>query len=328
MTTLFNRSLQLDVFANNRKITLAKPGDRPGIDSLYVEFDVQVSRDKEPNRAKISIRNLNPTNRNLFEADHQGVELSAGYGGEVKLLFRGVTTNVVHTHQRTYWETTIYAGDGEKEYGTQKFNKSYAKGTTYFVILKDMSTALGLPNEILYDDFTSKLLKGRSFSGLVKDQLTELTKDLDLQWSIQQGTLEITNKGEPVISQPFATLLSSDTGMIGSPVLIERQTKDEKTREPEKKSRKKKKKKEEEKKERIIGVRVTSLLNPDIYPNRLIKIVPQQTQTGTLGKLMESKVPDVSAEGVWLVDKAHYFGDNRTGPFHIEAEADIVKQVL
>jgi hypothetical protein len=318
MTTLFNRALQLDIFADNQRVTLVKPGKRPGIDSLFFEFDVNVSRDKEPNRAQVSVYNLNQTNRDLFNAGHQGIELSAGYGDEIKLLFRGVTTNVVHDEQRTFIKTTFFCGDGEKQYGTQKFNKSYSKGVLIRVILQDMADALGLPNEIAFDDISFQtLLKGRSFSGLVKDALTELTKDYGLQWSIQQETLEVTVIGQPIISQPFATVLSADTGMIGSPRLIERQSKSEKT-----------KKKESDKEERIVGVAVTSLLNADIYPNRLIKIEPQQTQTGTLGKLMEVKVPNITAEGVWLVDKAHFFGDNMTGPYHVEAEADITKQVI
>lgn len=318
MPSLFNRSIQLDLFADNQKITVAKPGDVPGIDQLFIEFDIDVSRNEEPNRAKISVYNLNETSRSLLSASHQGVEFFAGYGGEVQSIFRGVTTNVAHHHAKTFWKTTLYAGDGEKEYSTQKFNKAYAKGTKIFIILQDMATALGLPNEVVYTDFAASLVRGRSFAGLVKDELTKLTKSLGLQWSIQQGTLEITPKGEPIISQPFASLLSSDTGMIESPVLIERQNKDKDT----------KKKKKDEKEERIIGVRVKSLLNPEIYPNRLIKIVPQLTQTETLGKLMEAKTPAVTAEGVWLVDKAHFFGDNMVGPYHVEAEADITTQVI
>lgn len=322
MTILFNRSLQLDIFADNRRITLAKSGDRPGIDSLFFEFDITVSRDKEPNRAKISVYNLNETNRNLFSADHQGVELSAGYNGEVNLLFRGVTTNVTHDHQRDAWRTTFYCGDGEKEYGSVRFNKTYSAGVLILVIFKDIAKAFGLPNEIIFEDPFATLLKGRSFSGLAKDALDELTKDYKLQWSIQRGTLEITPKGSPILSQPIVTLLSADTGMIGSPQLIERQTKDENTK------KERKKKKAEKEKERIIGVRVKSLLNTEIYPNRLIKILPQQTQTDTLGKLMEVKTPEITAEGIWLVDKAHFFGDNMTGPYHVEAEADITKQVI
>ena len=327
MTILFNRSVQLDIFANNQRVTLAKPGTRPGIDSVFFEFDITVSRDKEPNRARISVYNLGPTNRNLFEADHQGVELSAGYDGEVKLLFRGVTTNVTQDKQKTFYKTTFYCGDGEKEYGTQKFNKSYSKNTKIELILNDMAKALGLPKEIIFLEKAATLLKGRSFSGLCKDALTELTKDYKLQWSIQQGVLEVTPIGSPIISQPFAVLLSTDTGMIGSPRLIERQKKEDKD-EKKKKKKKQKKKDDGKPKDRIVGVRVVSLINPDIYPNRLIKIVPQRTQTETLGKLMEAKTPEVSGEGVWLVDKARFFGDNRTGPFHVEAEADIMKQVF
>jgi len=321
MTILFNRSLQLDIFANNQRVTLAKSGDRPGIDSLFFEFDVYVSRDKEPNRAQIAVYNLNETNRNLFSGDHQGVELLAGYNGETNLLFRGVTTNVTHTHERGYWQTMFYCGDGEKEYGTAKFNKSYSAGVLILVIFKDVATALGLPNEIIFEDPFATLLKGRSFSGLAKDALDELTKDYKLQWSIQRGTLEITPQGSPVLSQPIATLLSADTGMLSSPELIERQTKDRNT----KRERKKKSKRVEE---RMIGVRVRSLLNTEIYPNRLIQILPQRTQTDTLGKLMEVKIPEMTAEGIWLVDKAHFFGDNMTGPYEVDAEADITTQVI
>lgn len=321
MPTLFNRSVQLDVFADNRKITIAKPGDIPGVDSLFIEFDINVARNEEPNRAKISIYNLNETSRSLLSASHQGVEFFGGYSGEVKSIFRGVTTNVAHHHAKTFWKTTLYAGDGEKEYSTKKFNKAYSAGTSMLLIIRDMAAALDLPNEIVFDSILALtvLTRGRSFAGLVKDELTKLTKSLGLQWSIQRGTLEITPRGEPVISQPFATLLSADTGMIESPLLIERQNKDKDT---------KKKKPKDDKEERIVGVRVKSLLNPDVYPNRLIKIVPQLTQTETLGKLMEAKTPAVSAEGVWLVDKAHFFGDNMVGPYHVEAEADITTQVI
>lgn len=313
MTILFDRSVELRVFADNQKITLVKPGE----ESLDIDFDVVTSSDKEPNRAKIIVYNLSETTRNLIGANHQGVELLAGYSGDTKLIFRGATTNVTHEKARPDWITTIYAGDGEKEYTTKIFNKSYSAGSLVFQILKDLAVAMEIPSEINFDEVTATLLKGESYSGRVKDVLDQVTKAYGLKWSVQQGVLEITSLLSPIRSQPTAVLLSVDTGMIGSPELIERQSEEENT----------KKRGRDKKETRIIGVRVMSLLNPEIRPGRLIKIEAQQTIT-SLGKLMEVKTPNVTANGVWRCDRAHYYGDNVTGPFDVEVEADILEQTI
>jgi hypothetical protein len=178
---------------------------------------------------------------------------------------------------------------------------------------------MGLPSEINFSNPSAVLLKSESYSDKARIVLDKLMAKIGYRWSIQQGVLEITPIDEPLQSSPEAVLLSVDTGMIGSPVLIERQdTDDDPTAKP----------KAKERKERIIGVRVTSLMNALIKPGHLMQIEAQQTVTSTLGKLSEAKTPSVTANGVWLVDRTHYFGDNTTGPFDVEAEADVAIQQL
>lgn len=310
MTLMYDKSILLDVFAGNQRLTLAKPQT----ETYDIDFDIMLDETDKPNRAKITVYNLNESQRNSIKADHQGIEFSAGYKDDVGMVFRGVTTNVVNRHDRLDWVTEIYSGEGEKELVNNVFQKSYTAGTQVLVILKDIIAAIGLPFEMDFSDPFIVLLRGQSFSNRVADVLTKVTKAHGLEWSIQQGVLEIKPVGSPVRSQVRAVLLSSDSGMLGSPSLIERQDESQNT---------KKKKKDQ----RIVGVRVTSLMNHQIRPGRLIEILPMQT-VSTLGKLSENILPDLSAEGVWRVDRAHFFGDNQLGPFDVEAEAYVGTQTL
>lgn len=297
---------------------------KPGVQSFDFEFDVMATSDKQPNTGKIVIYNLSETTRNFLSGGHQGIELFAGYGEEEPpLIFRGATTNVVHDHLRPDWSTTIYAGDGDVEYQGTPFERTYTAGTQIRVILADIATAMGIPAEIDFLDPFAVLLGAESYSGRAKETLDKLTAKIGYQWSIQQGKLEIKEIGFPVLSDPVAVLLSVDTGLIGSPTLIERQDTDD---DPKRQSKLRKKRKK--RKQRIIGVRAKSLMNAAIKPGRLILIQAQQTVTSSLGKLSESKTPSVTANGVWLVDRAHYYGNNTKGPFYVEPEADVAIQQL
>ncbi len=116
---------------------------------------------------------------------------------------------------------------------------------------------------------------------------------------------------QPIASQPTAVLLSTDTGLIGSPVLVERQENKQNTKSGKK-----------NKENRLIGVNFISYLNPEIRPGRLVEIRAMQT-INQLGKLQETKIPNISANGVYRVDVVRYIGANMPGSrFDCEGEAD------
>jgi hypothetical protein len=300
---LFNPITELRVFTAAQMYTIR------GLDT---DFDILARRDSKPNTAQITVYQLSETARNLFTAEHQGVEFFAGYGDKPVLIFRGTTTNILHTKAEsgTEWATEIYAGEGEKELQTSVFNRSYTAGTEIRLIIEDVARSMGLPIEIDFFEIPQSLLKGVSLSGMAKDVLDQLTQDYNLRWSIQQGQLEVTDLLSPISSQATAVVLSSDTGMLGSPVLTERQPTG------------KRKKKKDDKIEMIPGVKVRSLMNPDIRPNRLVEIRARQTINNQLGKLMETKRASKSANGLYIADKVRYTGNNYGGPFVTEMEAD------
>jgi hypothetical protein len=302
---LFDPTVELHFFANNilHKIT-----------GLQMDFDIVSSNDDKPNQAKIVVYQLAEKTRNMFTEQHQGIEFHAGYSGKPKLIFRGVTTNVLHVNNDTDWQTIIYAGDGQKEYTSNHFNKSYSKGTPIIKILADLALALGIPFESNYTG-SDVLLRGETYSGLVKDVLQEITDDYFLRWAILNGQLEITEPGQPTLSRVAVKVLNADTGLIGSPIVTERTA-------TTKKKRKGKKKKAEE---RIIGIQATALMIPEIKPNSIVAIQSIQLISSGLGKLMEVKIPKITAIGVYLVDRVRYIGNNYGGRFDVELEADLTQ---
>lgn len=305
MTSLFNGKLKFSFFTSVK---------RYDIEEADMEFNIISNLNPEPNQATIRIHNLAESTRNLMTADHQGIEFYASRNATEKpiMIFRGETTNVLHDDIDPGYVTTVFAGDGDKSFSSIPFNKAYEAGTLVLTVLKDLASAMSLPSEVNFLDVQSRLLKGETYSGLCKNVLNEVTKEYGLKWSIQQGILEIINLIQPIISQPTAIFLSSTTGMIGAPIIVERQENKQNTKQ------KGKKKKEN----RLIGVNVTGYLNPEIKPGRLIQI-HSETTIIQLGKLLETTIPNINANGIYRTDVARYIGSNLPGGrFDVEVEAD------
>jgi hypothetical protein len=311
MSELYNRHTKLVVYAGLQKTVFDKVGE----DYLHVDFDIETfagtGKKSNPNTAKIVIYNLNESHRGLFTEEHQAIEFYAGYGDDIGLIFVGETTNVINRKVKTpgaapYWETTIYAGDGIKDWTTRTFSKSYSAGTPVSIVLQDMIATTELPSVIdIFED--SMLLAGESYSGLVKDVLNDFTADRGLEWSIQWGVIEVTQKDSPLIRDPTAILLRPDTGMVGSPALIERTTSG---------------KRKATKKKRLFGLRVTSLMNHQIKPKRLIKI-ESGSQINAVGKLTSKPAPKTQLNGVYIAKNVRYYGSNHSGEYYTEIEADL-----
>jgi hypothetical protein len=315
VTELLGRSLQLDVFAGNQKFTYATPDDP---DPYDIEFDVDLDETDNPNRATIIIHNLDQNEREFLESNHQGVEFYAGYQNDVGLILKGTTTNVVNRPQPLGWITEILVGEGDKEFNNTYFSRSYTAGVQYLVILKDLISEIGSPFEMDFADPFKILLRAKSYSGKIKEVLNDVTAAIGLEWSMQQGVLEIRQKGEPLPSAiANVASLTPTTGLLEYPELIERQSnlddKDETKDETD---------------QRIIGVRLYTYLDHRLRPGRLVNVFADTINVG-ITDLFDNPAPiDFSGQGVWRIDKARFFGDNQLGPFTTEAEAYVGVQAL
>jgi len=299
MPFLFDRKVKLVVYTSTKMYEIT---------DLHMSFEVLLRRDSKPNLAKVSVYNLSESTRNTLQEEHLGMEFHAGYGSTgPEMIFQGTTSNILSMKDGPDWITTIYAGDGHKEFDTTYFNKSYSAGTPLILIFQEIADVFGLPLNIdptLFDSLSQSLTRGITFAGKAKKAMDKLSRDYDLDWSVQFGIIEIVPSGQVLSSDPIATLLTFDTGLIGSPeIAYEKQKKNRKS-EPE----------------FIKTIKATSLLIPSVKPNRLVTILSLQTSI-TFGALNETRVPTDNADGTYLVDTVQFVGDNFGGPFDARIEA-------
>lgn len=308
----FDRKIELVVYTETQSYKIR---------DLHIDFNITLRRPVKskqenppmPNQAMIKIFNLSETTRNLFEYAHRGIDFKAGYGENLALIFRGVTTNVFSQRLSADWETSIFAADGHKEWADARFNKSYAKGTSVLLILQDMAAAMGLPPSI---DYTrpDTLLTGASFAGKVKDTLTTVCQNYNLTWSIQRGTLEIYDNELPQLfeTKRQAVVLSPTSGLIGSPtVRVESRN--------ETKDKGKNKKADKENAKLFYRVSARSLLHTGIYPNVPV-LFRSQYSAYEISEPTAFKAPKVELDNTFICDSVNHFGSNYGNEFYSDVE--------
>jgi hypothetical protein len=279
---LYGPSVELSVFVGT---TAYKYAD------LHIDFNVMAHRRSKPNTGQFTIYNLSESSRNLFNEEGRAIEFKAGYAGQLNTIFRGTLKNVRNQYTAPDWTTILFSGDGQKKFDEAIFSKTYSQGTAVETIVKDLALNLGLPSEIEVGSpgYNQSLLYSASYSGKTKDVLDTVCRDYGLEWSIQYGVLEVRPYREPRSKDTTAVLLTSQTGMIGSPTVTEK------------------------------GVKVKSLLNPEIRPGRLIKIDSKSTIISKAGLDKKDKVQ--SANGTFICDVCNFSGNNYGGDFAVEIEA-------
>lgn len=211
-----------------------------GVPGFRIGFKIEKDTSSTINKAEIRIYNLSSNSRSLAENKDNIIELFAGYGKEPKLLFRGNPSRVISTIGGPDSVTTFEVGDGLKSFQNSRVDVSFKQGTPAKDIFQTLTNTMGLARGEQKGIPEKAFSRGLSLSGPVRDHMNYLTDKMDLEWSVQNGALQILPKGKATDQAAF--LLSAETGLIGSP----------------------------NKKDK--GLEVVSLLQPDINPGRTVEI--------------------------------------------------------
>jgi hypothetical protein len=269
----------MSLFLRNYELVIGLPGSLGvKITGLNISFDISKSDDSEQNTANIRVYNLNPEHRRLTEQDGVVVVLKAGYQErELKTIFTGDIITASTSRQGTDIVTEISCGDGYTPLLETRVNRSYPKGTPVQTVLEDIGGKdLGLPiGELNSAKLTQKCENGLSYMGDAYYVLDSICKPRHINWSIQDGQFYAI--GTQKSSTEKRVFLSKDTGMIDSPErVVKKPGKRKSNPDPDG------------------GVRVRSLLNPEIRPNKLIDI---QGEFINNGQVMTLKVKKVTHRG-------------------------------
>jgi hypothetical protein len=238
MTTVKGPELRQRICHVTVGTLLLEGTDGTGLDC---EFKVRKSLKPEPNTCELSIYNLNPTHRKqliattpqVSAASPPGtggvvvpVKIEAGYKNTVSQVWLGELRSAQTTKDNDGNQVTeLTTGDGDKAVSRQRINVSIGPGTTSATALRTMLKALGIGQGNLPKALTllntqgiaQIYAKGANLKGLAADHMKDLMGSAGLEWSIQEGQLQVLTLGQPLAGR--AIEISAASGMVGSPTV-------------------------------------------------------------------------------------------------------------
>lgn len=192
------------------------------ITDLDINFTIERTLKRQPNTAEINVINLSPDSRAAIEEKGTAsVTLEAGYKDRISLIFSGDLRDVHTERDGATIITKISSGDGEKKHRTARVNKSYAPGTTIKKVIRDCAQAMGVGvgnlnalGSVEFPKAGATFPTGTTLSGYVSDELYAILRSAGLEYSIQDGKLQIVTRGKALNDE--AIILAPDTGLTGS----------------------------------------------------------------------------------------------------------------
>jgi len=284
----FGRKVRVTFEGNGGSLTV-NPDDSTNVQQrVYATISKSITG--SANISELHIYNLRESSRNLIGREFTNVTIEAGYinesGNSVGQIFRGQIRDPEH-----YWEgadfiTKVILGDGEQAIRRATINRTFEAGTTVEEVVEQLFLELesqGISRgERLYPEEIETFARPYSVSGSVRAELDKLGRSHNFYWSIQNNVFEVMPHNKWL---PQTTLVNQNTGMIGYPKLTDN------------------------------GIKVTSLINPQVRPNRLIQV--------------ESDFLDLNADnGLYRVGHIDYQVDSRGGqnsPFYMTMHAESIK---
>ena len=281
------------------RLLIGKPGTGSGdtagaggsgveITNLKISFDIQKTSDKNPNTNKISVWNLTRNTRMMLEKPGTKCILYAGYAEDAGplLIFQGGVTHAWTKFDGPDVITEFELGDGAQEIRDTTISVGYNKGIKSNQVLNDVAGKMGLPLTIASNAPERSWANGLSHHGSARSLLDKVVAGTGLEWSIQNGNLQVIEKGMVTTRQGIE--IAVDSGMIGSP---ERERTDKGETKP---------KKGKTAKQEWDGWKVKTLLMPTLNPGDRVKLMAR------------------AVEGIFRIEEIHHTGDNWEGDWQSE----------
>jgi len=190
------------------------------ISGLRFVFKIEKTKTSTQNSLKLKIYNLSEDTIARIQEKDSKITLKVGYVEDsgAEIIFSGSITRVISVKDYPHTILDIESGDGMNKLREARSNLSNISGVGVTQVLEQLSKDLGIVVREITKDIKESFNNGFSFVGPTKDAIDTITKQFGLEWSIQDGELQILKAGTP--NRDRVPLISKDTGMVGSPELI------------------------------------------------------------------------------------------------------------
>ncbi|MEN6629814.1 MAG: hypothetical protein ABFC42_09225 [Sulfuricella sp.] len=271
-------------------------GDAVELSALRFRFSVKRGDLQTPNTADIRVYNVNDDTALKAEKEFTRIVIQAGYEGNFGVIFDGTIKQIRRGRESptdTYLDIT--AADGDSAYNFSTVAVSLAAGSKpddhVNVILQGM-TEHGVSRGYIQPVESNGLPRGKVIFGMTKDELREVARNTNTNWSIQDGKLQMVGINAYLPGE--AVVVNAATGMIGQPEATQN------------------------------GIRVKTLLNPNIKIGGVIKLNNKDIQQYRYGLSVSQQVQNEFArlstktndDGMYYVMIADHSGDTRGGDWY------------
>lgn len=205
-------------FGRSYELIIGNDKESIVIDGLTMSFDIDKTISKEPNPATFTLTNLSQYTRNLItDKKYNRILFNAGYQDDLRTLFVGYIDEVENRKEGTDITTLMTCSDGSKDYRDARVAVTVGKGATDQEIVKQALGAMPSTGKGKQEyNKERKLPRSKTLVGNARDVLTQVAKNQDADWSIQDGELLLLPK-KNALANNEGFLISEETGLIGSP---------------------------------------------------------------------------------------------------------------
>lgn len=187
--------------------------------ALHISFSVQKQELESSNTAKVQVWNLNKQHLAILEEKDCHLTLKAGYGSTMAVILSGTVSHSRTRPDSADMVTEIEVVDGLAEIRDTWVSLSYAGKINAKKIIDDTATQMGLTVTYSYNAEFADIPNGYSFVGQAKFALSKACAVSGLEWSIQNGILQVKKHGDVMNQEVY--VLSPETGLISIPERVQ-----------------------------------------------------------------------------------------------------------
>ena len=291
----------MSVAQYGRKATLLIGDEQEALDLSALRFTFATRRGdtQTPNTLHVRIYNVSANTVTKVMKEFTRIVLQAGYEGNYGLIFDGTIKQVRRLRESpTDTVLDITAADGDSAYNFAVVNKTFAAGSTMTDHLNEYASVMfghGVTQGPVAAMPATAFPRGKVMFGLARDYLRCTARTAGMDWSIQDGQLQIVPQTAYI--EGDVPQINAASGMIGLPV------------------------------QTIGGIEVKMLLNPNIKIGHLIQLNNDSIQRyehqlslqgEVLGRNVETVQAKINGDGFYKVMMAQHEGDTRGNDWYTD----------
>lgn len=187
--------------------------------ALHISFTIQRQELESSNAAKIQVWNLNKQHLATLEEKDCHLTLKAGYGSTLPVILSGTVSHSSTKPDGANIMTEIEVVDGLAEIRDTWVSLSYAGKINTKKIIDDLAGQMGVTVTYSYNAEFTDIPNGFSFVGQARHALTKACAVSGLEWSIQNGVLQVKKPGDVMNKEVY--VISPETGLISIPERVQ-----------------------------------------------------------------------------------------------------------